>query len=552
MTQTAEESPGRGSPPNTTSLNVILPNDWQAKLDAARRDPASVRVMGPGWPADLQAEIRKHWDAKRLKDAERAAREQERIKEADERDRAEQQAAHAALAEKLAEEERKRTVAATARRAEKFADSLGVYRKVKTDPERPPYKPDETPVDPDTLEGRDLDLWKQLDRDDRAYFGYFKWINDQRAGTQQFTSPASKPSDIRSKLMKLSDLESMAPARPLIKGVLDLDSESWLIGQPGGFKSFIAVDWACHVASGAAYWRGRKVTAGDVIYIAAEGARGFAKRVKAWSQKHEMTADRLQIYPAPVQARGETNRVLSADWLELIDVAREIKPVLIVLDTQARMTVGLEENSATDMGLWVQAVDELKAASGACVLVVHHTGRNGGDARGSSAIDAAQDMEWKVERKAHQLQATLRCEKSKDGDDRARFVFAMELITVGVDEDSEPITSLVPGDEVDMGLSGQQGIGVLDSIAAEGESLTNQEWILRTLGVSEPAGDGVTQAELMRLVNGARKLAQPSVEAMNANTYKSTIKRMLDAGQVFKRGQRVSLTDPADDADDAE
>ena len=31
-----------------------------------------------------------------------------------------------------------------------------------------------------------------------------------------------------------------------------------------------------------------------------------------------------------------------------------------------------------------------------CVLTVHHTGRSGGDARGSSAIDGAQTTELKV------------------------------------------------------------------------------------------------------------------------------------------------------------
>jgi hypothetical protein len=171
MTQTEEESPGRGSPPNTTSLIVSIP---------------PMRPRAHRWC--ILGKLRQASES-RARDAQW------------ERER---QAARAALAEKYAEEERRRTVAATARRAEKFADSLGVYRKVKTDPERPPYKPDETPVDPDTLEGRDLDLWKQLDRDDRAYFTYFKYINDQRAGTQQFTSLASEPSDIRSKLMKLS------------------------------------------------------------------------------------------------------------------------------------------------------------------------------------------------------------------------------------------------------------------------------------------------------------------------------------------------------------
>jgi hypothetical protein len=511
MTQTEEESPGRGSPPNTTSLIVSIP-----PMRPGRTDGASWENFG------REAEARDaQWERER-------------------------QAARAALAEKYAEEERRRTVAATARRAEKFADSLGVYRKVKTDPERPPYKPDETPVDPDTLEGRDLDLWKQLDRDDRAYFGYFKWINDQRAGTQQFTSLASEPSDIRSKLMKLADLENMAPAKPLIKGVLDLDSESWLIGQAGGFKSFVAIDWACHVASGTEQWRGHKVAAGDVLYVVAEGARGFAKRVKAWSQHHETSPDRLQILPMPVQAMGETARVLSADWLALVDIATELKPSLIVLDTQARMTLGLEENSAKEMGLWVEAVRALRVASGGCVLVVHHTGRNGGDARGSSTIDAAQDVEWKVERKAHQLAAVLKCEKSKDGDDRARFPLAMKIVPVGKDEDGQDITSLVL--DTDVEAFQEAARGAIELTAEEAASMTTQEWIRRVLEVVDVDGSGITNTDLLGMVNDRR--GQDGLDALKKVTFRAALSRMAKANDVFKVGAGRYTTISPDSLDD--
>lgn len=363
-----------------------------------------------------------------------------------------------------------------------------------------------------------------------------------RQKADQFTSLTREVSPVRSKLMKLADLENMAPTKPLIKGVLDLDSESWLIGQAGGFKSFVAVDWACHVAAGAEQWRGRKVAAGDVLYVVAEGARGFAKRVKAWTQHHQMTPDRLQILPMPVQAMGETYRVLSADWMALVDVATELKPALIVLDTQARMTLGLEENSSKEMGLWVEAVRALRVASGGCVLVVHHTGRNGGDARGSSTIDAAQDMEWKVERKAHALQAILKCEKSKDGDDRARFSFAMELVVVGQDEDGQDITSLVPGDALDAFEAGQGGIAVLDAIAAEGEWLSNQEWVLRTIGTIAAEGQKLAPATIRRTVNEARKLA--SQDPMPEGTFRSILKRLTDDGQVERVGQQYGLPDP--------
>jgi hypothetical protein len=368
----------------------------------------------------------------------------------------------------------------------------------------------------------------------------------ERPLPDQFSTPvqeqkrAEVAGSLRGKLMKLADLENMPPTKPLIKGILDLDSESWLIGQAGGFKSFIAVDWACHVAAGKSEWRGRKVNAGDVLYVVAEGARGFRKRVQAWSQKHGIKPERLQILPVAVQVAEGGYVGVGIEWQELAAIVGEIKPALIVLDTQARMTAGLEENSAKDMGIWVKGVAMLKEASGACVLVVHHTGRNGGDARGSSAIDAAQDMEWKVERKPHELAAVLKCDKSKDGDDSARFRFSMDVVEVGTDDDGQAITSLVPGLALDA-FDGSQGIEAIEELAREGALLGNREWILRTIRIIAAEGEFVTPANLRRVMNEAR--VRGGLAAMTEGAFRPTLKQLTDEGQIAYNGAKYGLVE---------
>ena len=84
----------------------------------------------------------------------------------------------------------------------------------------------------------------------------------------------------------------------------------------------------------------------------------------------------------------------------LTELCRQIQPVFIVLDTQARVTVGMEENSAKDMGVYVERVRQLREATSACVTSVRHIGRNGSHARGSSALDGAQGTELSVKRPA--------------------------------------------------------------------------------------------------------------------------------------------------------
>ena len=325
-------------------------------------------------------------------------------------------------------------------------------------------------------------------------------IAAEREREHEDDEPPPRVNKLRGKLLSLAQLRKLPPARPLIKGILDLDSESWLIGASGEFKSFVAIDWACHVDTGKP-WRGHRTTQGQTLYVVAEGTKSFAKRVQAWELKHGTTLNSLIILPEPVQAKGESdygNIRLSQDWLDLIEVAAEIKPVLIVLDTQARMTLGLNENDNGQMGTWINAVSELKRATGACVLVVHHTGRAGGDARGASAIDAAQDAEWKMERVGgkRSLKARLSMEKNKDGDDRISFAFQMQVVTVGLDPDGEEITSLVLGDEIHEDFEKSPA-----RLTAElANSFTQQGWLLgymRLIGDNESGyAEGMTSARI--------------------------------------------------------
>jgi hypothetical protein len=116
----------------------------------------------------------------------------------------------------------------------------------------------------------------------------------------------------------------------------------------------------------------------------------------------------------------------STAWADLVAVCAEIKPVLVIVDTQARASVGLEENSNTEMMRYVAAVDDLRAATGACVLTVHHIGRTGTDARGASAIDGAQDTELRIERTGTRA-VRIHQDKQKDAVDEASLELSLEL-----------------------------------------------------------------------------------------------------------------------------
>jgi hypothetical protein len=254
----------------------------------------------------------------------------------------------------------------------------------------------------------------------------------------------------------LDEIKLQKPPRMLIQGLLTLDSESWVIGAPGSKKSFVVLSQALAVAEGRP-WMGLKVTQGMVIMIVAEGSGGLGARVQAWEKENgrALPLD-VKVLPRPVQAADV------AAWRVLVEACRRLEPALVVIDTQARVTVGLEENSAKEMGQYVEAVRAIREATGACVLSVHHTGRAGGDARGSSAIDGAQTTELKVESTPGALRGKLKGEKQKDlalaPDIELNFVRHV----VGVDEDGQEISSLALSENPYVAAEGQEEMEDID------------------------------------------------------------------------------------------
>lgn len=236
-------------------------------------------------------------------------------------------------------------------------------------------------------------------------------------------------------MLSPGQVEDIPAPRHLIRGVLTLDSEVWTVGAPGSKKSFMVLDQAACVSLGRP-WQGRETVQGPVVFIVAEGASGTGKRVKAWQKEYGQMGE-VHFLPRPVQAKN------MKAWATLVEACRRLKPVMVVLDTQARMTVGLEENSATDMGMYVEAVRAIREATGACVDSIHHTGRKGQDARGSSALDGAQSTELTVVAGDTPLSATIKITKQKDLDIAEDIPLRFKIVDLGVNEFGEPVTSLV-------------------------------------------------------------------------------------------------------------
>lgn len=205
------------------------------------------------------------------------------------------------------------------------------------------------------------------------------------------------------------ELDMLPVAQYLVGGVLKQSKLAALYGSTSSFKTFVALDLALCLASGTG-WHGRAVRQGPVLYVCAEGSDGISQRIQAWAvaHHHQRSLSLLRVLPEAPQLLEpeELHRLLATIH------ALPAPPVLVVLDTLARVMGEGDENSAQDMNRIVSAADRIRHETGGAVLLVHHTGR-AGHWRGSTAIPAALDTAILVSRHGA-LTARLRCEKQRD------------------------------------------------------------------------------------------------------------------------------------------
>lgn len=206
-------------------------------------------------------------------------------------------------------------------------------------------------------------------------------------------------------LLDSKGLRNIPSPIPIIENYLFRDSLAWIGGKPGHCKSFVAADIACCVGTGRT-WFGNAVKQGTVLYLIAEGASGFSDRIETWEEFNRLDAANVTFLPVPVQFMNDID--VAAFGQLLVDM----KPDLTIIDTQARVTVGMKENDSTDMGEFVEKLEQLRKLTGTCFLLVHHEPRNGEHLRGSIALEGAATSILRTFKEGNQI--TVETQKQKD------------------------------------------------------------------------------------------------------------------------------------------
>lgn len=234
--------------------------------------------------------------------------------------------------------------------------------------------------------------------------------------------------------------QEFAVGRPLnwiIKGVLPKAEVIVIYGESGSGKTFMVLDMVASIATGR-QWRDLKTEAGKVVYICAEGVGGFRQRLKAYSHQFAVPLEGLPgvIPDAPNFLEGK----------DPLEIAKQIKIAggasVVVIDTLSAVASGGNENAGEDMGAVLGHCKGIHRATGAVVILIHHSGKDASKgARGWSGLRAAADAELEVIRQGDYRKLTIT--KQKDGNDSAEYGFKLTPVTIGIDEDDVEITSCV-------------------------------------------------------------------------------------------------------------
>lgn len=231
---------------------------------------------------------------------------------------------------------------------------------------------------------------------------------------------ATRTSGIRGRVNFVRAAELPVANQPeLIEGVLSAEALVGIIGRSGVGKTFFALDLICHIAAGLDYL-GCKTTPGAAFYLTGEGQSGIAKRIHAWCRHHDFPIEALNLYVADhlpclvddVGAAAVNSGVRRA--ISKLHDSTGLAPTVVVIDTVARALAGADENSARDMGAFLDAKNAIRTAWSCSVISIHHTGHSARDrGRGSSAYRPALDQEILISEKGAGT-IIAECTKSKD------------------------------------------------------------------------------------------------------------------------------------------
>jgi len=183
--------------------------------------------------------------------------------------------------------------------------------------------------------------------------------------------------------------DAPASGRWLVEGLWAEAAVGIVGGEPKCCKSFLALDLAVAVASGAPCLRRYPVAQpGPVLLYAAEDALHVVRERLAGIA--EVARIDLRRLPVHVITAPSVRLDVERDRNALYETVAAIKPRLLVLDPFVRLH-RVDENLAGEVAPLLAYLRELQRQHDASVLLVHHA-RKGGHVRAGQALRGSSEL----------------------------------------------------------------------------------------------------------------------------------------------------------------
>ncbi|MFH6785705.1 MULTISPECIES: ATP-binding protein [Methylobacterium] len=254
----------------------------------------------------------------------------------------------------------------------------------------------------------------------------------------------------------------------LIRHLVFETGKGLVAGQWGAGKTFGVLDMSGSVMTGEPF-AGRKVMrTGGVLFIAPEGAfeipvrlRGVVEGKLRGASMARAAAGGSPIDPdnlpfvwieecPPLTKAGSLDRLIATAKTAAAEMDRRfgVPIVLVVIDTVAAGAGFEDENSASETQKVMDAMGALSRETGAFVLGVDHFGKvSETGTRGSSAKEAAADVVLAMlatRSEAGEISNTrMAVRKVRGARSGYEIPYNLEVVTLGVDQDDEPVTTCI-------------------------------------------------------------------------------------------------------------
>lgn len=250
---------------------------------------------------------------------------------------------------------------------------------------------------------------------------------------------ALKPKFVR------EDFDTIEPGdlQWVVKGLWPHSGVCFVAGPSMSGKSFWTLDKLAKVALGQPVLDRTSKPCG-VVYVAAEGAFGAKKRIKALRDEIGPLGGRFEFIG---QAPDLTD---VADVDDLNDTLRDAKAAMqrrghrlgiVAVDTLSASAPGADENTAKDMSPILAALHSMATDLEVLVIVVAHTGKvEERGIRGWSGLLANADGVITMD-SPNGISRSGTITKVKDGEAGGRFGFELKNVVLSRDDDGEDVTT---------------------------------------------------------------------------------------------------------------